>query len=292
MKTVFDNSTVAHVWANQSQNEGRNANGSFYFSGNKIFSYGSHFLIACHYLNEDTNENVVLFTTRSYSNTTAKQINYVRQSVNGKRLIFCYNPNGTSHSENFNSWIGNMNNYAGLMLNARKPEKYLNLIANEYNECKVYADFFKISIPAEIILLSELQNKSEYSALQDKRKEIAIEAEKTRLAKLKKDHKEMLNKWRSFKTNRVGVHNGLDYLRFNSDKNRIETSQAVEIPAQTALQFYQYILDTISKGGCIDCGCNHKLMNYDVKEINSKFIVVGCHKVEMSEIKKAVKWLL
>lgn len=41
MKTVFSNSEVPHVWARQSQEEGKNSNRNIYFTGPKIYSYGS-----------------------------------------------------------------------------------------------------------------------------------------------------------------------------------------------------------------------------------------------------------
>lgn len=43
MQQVFTNDMVAHVWAQQSQAEGRNAGGSIFFDGKAIYSYGRHF---------------------------------------------------------------------------------------------------------------------------------------------------------------------------------------------------------------------------------------------------------
>lgn len=68
MKHVFNTSEVAHIWAAQSQQSGRNAQGNFYFEGQTIYSYGRHFPIATIVGND------VLFTDKSYSNTTAKHI--------------------------------------------------------------------------------------------------------------------------------------------------------------------------------------------------------------------------
>ena len=46
MKTVFKIDEVAHIWANQTQNEGRTSANNFYFRDRAIYSYGSHFCIA------------------------------------------------------------------------------------------------------------------------------------------------------------------------------------------------------------------------------------------------------
>jgi len=73
-------------------------------------------------------------------------------------------------------------------------------------------------------------------------------------------------------------------LRYNETSKRVETSQGIEIPVIMANKFYKHILSVNKKGGCTDCPT--KLMEYDVKEINSKFIVIGCHNVDIKEINK------
>ena len=82
MKTKGNNSDVAHFWANQNQESLSNANGSFYYQDDIIFSYGSHFPIARH-----IDGNTVLFTTDSYSNTTAKHINHTLRAVSHKKVF-------------------------------------------------------------------------------------------------------------------------------------------------------------------------------------------------------------
>lgn len=44
MPQVFTNDMVAHVWAQQSQQSGRSANGQFYFEGPYLYSYGTHYV--------------------------------------------------------------------------------------------------------------------------------------------------------------------------------------------------------------------------------------------------------
>jgi hypothetical protein len=71
MKTVFNNSMVCHVWANQSQEHGRNSNNSLYFENDTIYSYGRHFPIA-KIVDDYFGQPTVLFNQANYSNTTAK----------------------------------------------------------------------------------------------------------------------------------------------------------------------------------------------------------------------------
>src|SRR5690348_11351714 len=79
-KTVFDTDEIAHLWAHRTQDAARNPQGNFYFSGDTIYSYGSHFPIARH-IKGAHGADGVFFTSRSYSNTTAKHVSYTRRSL-------------------------------------------------------------------------------------------------------------------------------------------------------------------------------------------------------------------
>ena len=45
MKTVFTNTDTIHTFAQQTQYEGRNSTNTIFFEGNKIYSYGYHYLL-------------------------------------------------------------------------------------------------------------------------------------------------------------------------------------------------------------------------------------------------------
>lgn len=226
---------------------------------------------------------MVLFTTRSYSNTTAKQIGVTRAACSHKDLIYCHNPNGFSHSENFNHWQNEIEKYAKSLLNARKPEKYLNLIGVEFNQANEYAKYFGLKLPKVLILANSITTKEDYISFNDKKIALAKKEEKQRVTRLQKAHSISLSKWKSGEINRLPEYDGFDYLRYNSLKDRIQTTQNVEIPVQIAKEFYSYVIDTVSKGGCTNC--NKKLLEFDVRIIDKDFVRVGCHNVSMQEIK-------
>ena len=70
MKKVFQNtSEVVHVFAQQTQSEGRNGTSSIYFRDNKIYSYGSHYL-----LGEFINDETIIINDFGYSLTTSQHI--------------------------------------------------------------------------------------------------------------------------------------------------------------------------------------------------------------------------
>ena len=72
-KHVFDTGEIPHLWAHRTQDEARNRQGNLYFTGDTIYSYGSHFPIARHVTN-DAGERAVLFTTATYSVTPRKPL--------------------------------------------------------------------------------------------------------------------------------------------------------------------------------------------------------------------------
>ncbi len=87
MKKVVTGDMVCHLWANQSQDEARNAQGNLYFNGDTIYSYGTHFPMA-----KILSNGTVLLTTRCRSNTTAKHLHMVRLAVRHLPMIECFDP--------------------------------------------------------------------------------------------------------------------------------------------------------------------------------------------------------
>src|SRR5260370_7685600 len=67
-KHVFDTGEIPHLWAHRTQDEARNRQGNLYFTGDTIYSYGSHFPVARHVTNP-AGERGALFTTPTYTVT-------------------------------------------------------------------------------------------------------------------------------------------------------------------------------------------------------------------------------
>lgn len=74
----MNNSMVAHLWANESQ---ESANGSnFYFEGESIYSYGRHFEIG-RIVRNKRGRKAYLINDTYYSSTTSKHQYYVREAI-------------------------------------------------------------------------------------------------------------------------------------------------------------------------------------------------------------------
>jgi hypothetical protein len=98
MKTVFSNSMVAHVWAQQSQAHGHS--GSMSFDGAVLFSYRTP--IAA-FVQSVTGDRVALVTSQTYSMTTSSkhmpQVSRALNYANYFRVPFVVAPFGRSQRE-------------------------------------------------------------------------------------------------------------------------------------------------------------------------------------------------
>ena len=83
MKTVFTNSEIVHIFNEQNQNKGRTSSGSMYFYNNKIYSYGSHYLLA-EFLDNDT----IMINNKGYSSTTGKHISLITSATRNRKQYF------------------------------------------------------------------------------------------------------------------------------------------------------------------------------------------------------------
>lgn len=283
MKTVFPNvSTVAHMWANKQQDSARYSGGNFYYEGDTIYSYGSHFPIARHI--EYNGKKAVLFTLNTYSNTTAKHIHVVRQACNHLNLIYCY-ALSYNHIVNFSRWQSVAEQTVSHLKTARKPEKYLNELNYITGQVNRYAEFFEIPIPDTLKEVLSICTKEQYAEYQTKQT-AQLEAERKRQErKDKAEHKKALAKWEAGETTRLYTRDGYDYLRPVSlpDSEGVETSQGVTIPFAIAEKFWERI-----KGNSLDIGDTitdqHK-HKYEVSEVGD-VIRIGCHTFKRSYILK------
>jgi hypothetical protein len=270
MKNIFTNSDLAHTYANQTQQSGRNSSGSFYFDGKAIYSYGRHFPIANIVTNDNGNE-CMLFTYRSYSNSTSKQVSIVKSATRQYKKVFCYNPNGT-HTDNFNGWLQLAEMEAFKLRKAKKPELYLNQLGILNREALEYAQFFNIEIPITLQAVLSIKDKKENLEYMSKKDElIKIEVAKKMKAQ-KIEYKEQLKKWFNFETGRVYGGFNFDFLRLR--ENRVETTQAVQIPIELAKRLHNKI-----KTNTLEVG--EQLLNYRVDQIGD-IIKIGCHNFKRS----------
>ena len=332
IKKVFRNmAEVAHIWAQQTQDEGRCSNG--FFEGDTIYSYGKHFPIA-RIFTDDAGNKTVFFTTRTYSNTTAKHIGYTNNACSHMDTLYMNDIVTTDdiYSDYAYTWY-HRNNIAVMITEleelllkfkqARRTKQWhLRMARNCAIRIKNYTKFFKIKKS----LTKKAFSLVDYAFSDDRDKEVdeAIERERIRLTdpelekkrkkaqearerRIEKENAEQLEKWRNFeaytpyvtrKWSRIYGYGytgrgHFDLLRYNVDQERVETSKGVKVPVEIAHTFYRYIKIMIAKGGCTSRNCcDYVLMgHYTVDKITEEEIVVGCHTIQMTEVEAIAKQL-
>lgn len=147
-KHVFKTDEIPHLWAHQTQDSARNPGGNLYFSGDTIYSYGSHFPIAR--IVKQGKKTCVLFTTRSYSVTTSGHISAVRGAIPRDLPVFnVMHPN--------DSPIGSLASYTSAIATLAQSARDRKMETTRYQdvqsaealiaECKAFCKFFKIKQP-------------------------------------------------------------------------------------------------------------------------------------------------
>lgn len=271
MKKVVSPQQVAHLFANKMQSEATNSNRSLYFNDDKIYSYGSHFCIA-----KFIDSNTLLFTERSYSSTTSGHISIVRGATSHINKIYCAYPSG-SHDQNFNYWLLDAEAVTDKLSRAKKPEIYLLQLSQIRDKATIYANHFAIEIPSLLLAVLSVVNSADVVAYLNGKVALIQAEKKAKELMQAKLYKLQLSKWRKNKLQRLLVRNNYDYIRKNG--NDFETSQGVKIPFEIGMRFYNN-LSSVKVGS--------RFLDFTVTEITKQFISIGCHKIKITEMKKAV----
>jgi hypothetical protein len=278
MKKVVNKEQVSHLWANKLQSEARTPTNNLYFYNDTIYSYGSHFPIAKHV--ERNGQNKVLFTLKTYSNTTAKHISVVSYASSHIDKIYCYN--FSSHDDNFKLWLSSAKNIGTKLLSARKPEIYISQLNTIKSQVDTYTQFFEIDTPITLIEALNVQSKDEFLEFSNKLADLQKIEAKKKLIEAQKKQKIELKKWYNFETNYLYSKIDRDFLRYNTEKNRFETTQRVEIPFIIAKKFYETLQKNLISVG-------DKVLDYTINYIDKKFIRIGCHTFEIAYLNQLAK---
>ena len=289
MKKVFSNtSEVVHVFAQQTQSEGRNQSGSIYFKDNRIYSYGSHYL-----LGEFINDETIIINDFGYSVTTSKHISELINATSQYKQFF-------TSSIDIKHIQTEIDYNLKKLSKANKPEIYISNITKLENNLTKWVDFCKANKikkrPFQIF--DYAINKSDYKynkivkianslltpeaieKIKAKGKKDAIKQK----AKDKKDLKTKLDEFNTYKIDRFKIGE-FDYLRLSENKQFVETSQNIRIEKSEAKKLYFAIKKKIDIRG-------QKIGYYTVNKIDNKALTVGCHKICIKSVEKVGQILI
>lgn len=290
MATVFSNSQVAHVWAQQRQEEGRSHNGQFYFRGRQLFSYGSHFLVG-QFVTNKRGERAVLLNSDSYSPTTGRHQSYARQAVGGLGLPIFHTP-GASHD------------YRDAL--SRMTEKAGELAASAGRMRSQYRKDWATT--EAVALLDEAEALARFAGIRWRRpaslEAIALEIGKAKLrevkrrkleaAKQRQRDAERFAEWQAGApvycpdSYRTDEHGGA-HIRIVGDE--LQTSMGARVPLAHAVRAFRFIKLVRQRGEAWQSnGHSIRVGPFTVDRIEANGDMrAGCHTFKWAEIEHAAQ---
>jgi hypothetical protein len=303
-KHVFDTGEIPHLWAHRTQDEARNRQGNLCFTGDTIYSYGSHFPIARHVVNE-AGKRAVLFTTATYSVTTSGHCSAVRSAIPSGTPVFhvpnvCHGRYSGSeftaddHSGNLADYTEQIDKH--VVTSARARSSY----AKEWNyehavrlrdEAFAYCSFFGLPVP-QIPEVPEIDSDALTAIRKREAKRAAEKAEQTKRERAEAivRQQELITQWRA------GQYSGCLYdvpamLRIDGDE--VVTSRGARFPAahaKRALGFVRKVRE--SRQAYVRNGHTIHLGPYALDRIEPDGTVkAGCHVVSWEEIERIAPFL-
>ena len=275
MKTVFSSSQdCVHAFAQRQQPQGRAGNVFFY--GDKIYSYGYHYLLA-----EFIDDKTILINNSGYSSTTSKHISYVTSGTRQYKQFF------TTRCE-IGLVYSQVLSLQDKLANARKPENYINGILSLWDSLNEYVKYIKSkNIPKDTRYkaIKAIVKHLNVDSVQYQQK-LADAKKKDEAAKKRKEAKqikEALTKWYNYEVNSFRIGD-TDFLRLSQDGSTVETSQYVKVSTDEARTLYKAICNGVDIKG-------HRISNYIVNSINGR-LKIGCHNIDMDSVHKVGKQLI
>lgn len=313
-KAVFTSREIPHLWAHQTQSHARNATNNFYFSGDTIYSYGSHFPIARTVLNDQ--ERVYLLTTKGYSNTTAKHICLVSRAIPNDAPTFnvpdVLASTKAQHKANLERYVERVE---GLKADFEKSVFHKDNIAASINklvaEANAYAKVFdtkdrlswrisKAQLDSVNISVEKRRVRDAKASVTRERKNAEWEVAKAaQQAKAAADAAEDVQKWIAGEITSLNARWNLPVFLRRAVKNHgaanqcfaLETSRGVKVPLGDAERAFKLInacrehkRSWRRNGETIHVG------EFQIDSIaETGDIVAGCHKIHWTEIERFAK---
>lgn len=276
MRTKFTNSELAHVWAQQNQSEGNGSN--FYFVGDTIYSYGPHFPIA-----RFVSADIVLFTSDTYRQTTAKHISLTRRAIDSDITVIevpIVRDGDSTYRELNLRYLVNQSNECVESATRRRIATYAEMdLERAQNYAEMATQYAALIKWRKKAILSDLPDLAGLDLAEIKKRAIereraAKEAKKKRLAK---EAKEWLNGERASLTGYPEI-----LFRANSDKTEIETSEGAKVPYSAAIALWR----AIHAGKPVE---GLRIGFYTVDKVQGDLIKIGCHKMSLKSWDKFAK---
>lgn len=282
MKKVFSsNSQLAHVWANQLQDEGRAS--SMFFNGPVIYSYGHHYEIA-RFIEANNGQKVCFVNANGYSNSTAKHTQHVWNAIpDGVPTFKVPFATGSTYSYNrvhhidvqslpgiISAMLVECKNLCHDQIKARTNFHFFSQASGRYETIVEICQLFNLDIPARPENWDDARIKSENlrATLWDRQKV----KEQKELEKAK----ELLAKWLQHEFNGQ-LYNIPVHLRISRDGKLIETTKGAKVNLETALRLLPKLRNNEDVKG-------EKIDGFTFIENTPDHVKIGCHTISWDVI--------
>lgn len=285
----MDNKQVAHLWANKSRASAKGSH--FFFEGDTIYSYGSHFPIARHC------DGVILFTRQDYSVTTSKHKSYVRMACTQFEVFTVENVKDTPGRADVLNYGKRINEAALAVARARDPQwklKWMEDLIEEANKFCVHFGFkTRFTAPDN---MEELKARAKVESDKKRKQTIA------RQERQERELAETVKRWISGEPVCLPHNYTKVYLRVKysgQDAQGIgksfvmETSKGATVPLAEAEKAFRFVMLKREKGWHRN-GENFPIGEFHLDAVNANGVVAGCHRVGWDEIERFAKlqgWL-
>lgn len=323
MQKVFNNSMIAHVWAQQNQAFGRTPNTNIYFDGKAIFSYGSHFPMGV-FIKGKASEKAVLLNSDSYSVTTSQHQSKVRNAVDHYMRFYAdtetlklvisqshcdyFKKNLIAHAaKDINNTVITQARVAAARRNASLKESDIGKAVSVFNSYRDLLAFYGFKLPAKTIKQVETLQSDMQAVLAGYTKQLKAEAAKRAKAEKERAARVALATEAAILTFKRGENLSYieeNYLRDHKtvymriEGENVRTSHGAYFPVDDGAKAFKLLVAAKYSGKEINfkeglAGREApKLGNFSIDLITSNGDVkAGCHFVEWQNIEPLAKQL-
>lgn len=279
---------VCHVWAHQLQSDARY--GNIFFEGDTIYSYGTHFPMAR--ILTVNGKRVVLFTTRSYSSTTAGHKSEARQAIpHGTPVFYVEDVTEKPSRKSLDQYAARIAYQSTTVTNSRSRmgfelEQLKKLVDEANTFCETFGFKTRFTMPANVDEMKALAAERTAKAKRDaknREKKLAAQKAKEVAARLEK-----LEQWKQGASVYPGSVGGYEHLRLTPDGTEVETTANAVVPLKHVNRVAKLILTNVAAG--VEWHTNGETIRvgeYNLESISPNGDVrIGCHLFARAEIER------
>lgn len=296
MKKVFSShAEVCHVWAQQTQGEGRS--NSIFFEGAKIYSYGYHYLMA--QIFTTPKGRCVVLNSNPYSNSTSKHRYAVLDAVRGLDMPVFTLPDTLQLKTKINiEYVKNSVNSAvegtlqKIKITSQENIKWewerINEVLKDANSYLRFIGLKEIEIPKNKIAEIDTHLKKRLLRFKELNTPEMIEKRETarrkrEVLKTAKIEKQLQDKVQSFREGKE-ISTLLRNLRFDllrKEGATLTTSRGAKVPYREAKLLYNAML----KGkDIVGRHIGPFTINALKESPDGGLLEIGCHRVKIEEV--------